>query len=365
MADFGYKLEFNGADKLIRTVLEFPKKKQQVFRSVAREIGRLLIPAIRSSIKARVGINRLKAAGKPSRLSKFLAAAGKESQQYQKKLKKILKPHSAIARKASRRAMKVASKYGKKISKSVRKDADKLMREVFNEFGIRIKRKPKPPAVKPEKPKSIQQAKPEAPKRGRPRKLVTVKKRTYSVEQIRKMISTPEERELLRFAVTTQGAFGTRNNTVTEVGQTGALARSIGVKVHMAKPQSVARSAADGRVIGGSGINPRGMASGAEWKNAKWKRTSSGRVLCIVGPRSGYKVTAWNPFINKLVTHDPKQYAWWLEKGHILKVRGANTGKSVKPYPFMRPAFAATQGQVRTLVRNKLRDQVAKLIKSR
>ncbi len=362
MADFGYKLEFNGADKLIRTVLEFPKKKQQVFRSVAREIGRLLIPAIRSSIKARVGINRLKAAGKPSRLSKFIAAAGKEAQQYQKKLKKILKPHSAIARKASRRAMKVASKYGNKISKAVRKDADKLMREVFNEFGIRIKRKPKPPAVKPEKPKAIQQAKPEQPKRGRPRKLVTVKKRTYSVEQIRKMISTPEERELLRFAVTTKGAFGTRNNTVTEVGQTGALARSIGVKVHMAKKKAFAYSA-DGRLIGGSGI--RGSGSSEDWKNAKWKSISSGRVVCVVGPREGFRVTAWNPFINKLVTHDPFKYAWWLEKGHVLKVRGVNTGKRVKPYPFLRPAFAATQGQVRTLVRNKLRDQVAKLLASR
>ena len=362
MADFGYKLEFNGADKLIRTVLEFPKKKQQVFRSVAREIGRVLIPAIRSSIKARVGINRLKAAGKPSRLSKFIAAAGKEAQQYQKKLKKILKPHSAIARKASRRAMKVASKYGNKISKAVRKDADKLMREVFNEFGIRIKRKPKPPAVKPEKPKAIQQAKPEQPKRGRPRKLVTVKKRTYSVEQIKKMVSTPEERELLRFAVTTKGAFGTRNNTVTEVGQTGALARSIGVKVHMAKKKAFAYSA-DGRLIGGSGI--RGSGSSEDWKNAKWKSISSGRVVCVVGPREGFRVTAWNPFINKLVTHDPFKYAWWLEKGHVLKVRGVNTGKRVKPYPFLRPAFAATQGQVRTLVRNKLRDQVAKLIKSR
>jgi hypothetical protein len=362
VADFGYKLEFNGADKLIRTVLEFPKKKQQVFRSVAREIGRLLIPAIRSSIKARVGINRLKAAGKPSRLSKFIAAAGKEAQQYQKKLKKILKPHSAIARKASRRAMKVASKYGNKISKAVRKDADKLMREVFNEFGIRIKRKPKPPAVKPEKPKAIQQAKPEQPKRGRPRKLVTVKKRTYSVEQIRKMISTPEERELLRFAVTTKGAFGTRNNTVTEVGQTGALARSIGVKVHMAKKKAFAYSA-DGRLIGGSGI--RGSGSSEDWKNAKWKSISSGRVVCVVGPREGFRVTAWNPFINKLVTHDPFKYAWWLEKGHVLKVRGVNTGKRVKPYPFLRPAFAATQGQVRTLVRNKLRDQVAKLLASR
>lgn len=362
MADFGYKLEFNGADKLIRTVLEFPKKKQQVFRSVAREIGRVLIPAIRSSIKARVGINRLKAAGKPSRLSKFMAAAGKEAQQYQKKLKKILKPHSAIARKASRRAMKVASKYGNKISKAVRKDADKLMREVFNEFGIRIKRKPKPPTVKPEKPKTIQQAKPEPPKRGRPRKLVTVKKRTYSVEQIRKMVTTPEERELLRFAVTTKGAFGTRNNTVTEVGQTGALARSIGVKVHMAKKKAFAYSA-DGRLIGGSGI--RGSGSSEDWKNAKWKSISSGRVVCVVGPREGFRVTAWNPFINKLVTHDPFKYAWWLEKGHILKVRGVNTGKRVKPYPFLRPAFAATQGQVRTLVRNKLRDQVAKLIKSR
>jgi hypothetical protein len=362
VADFGYKLEFNGADKLIRTVLEFPKKKQQVFRSVAREIGRVLIPAIRSSIKARVGINRLKAAGKPSRLSKFIAAAGKEAQQYQKKLKKILKPHSAIARKASRRAMKVASKYGNKISKAVRKDADKLMREVFNEFGIRIKRKPKPPAVKPEKPKAIQQAKPEQPKRGRPRKLVTVKKRTYSVEQIKKMVSTPEERELLRFAVTTKGAFGTRNNTVTEVGQTGALARSIGVKVHMAKKKAFAYSA-DGRLIGGSGI--RGSGSSEDWKNAKWKSISSGRVVCVVGPREGFRVTAWNPFINKLVTHDPFKYAWWLEKGHVLKVRGVNTGKRVKPYPFLRPAFAATQGQVRTLVRNKLRDQVAKLIKSR
>ena len=362
MADFGYKLEFNGADKLIRTVLEFPKKKQQVFRSVAREIGRVLIPAIRSSIKARVGINRLKAAGKPSRLSKFIAAAGKEAQQYQKKLKKILKPHSAIARKASRRAMRVASKYGNKISKAVRKDAEKLMREVFNEFGIRIKRKPKPPAVKPEKPKAIQQAKPEPPKRGRPRKLVPVKKRTYSVEQIKKMVTTPEERELLRFAVTTKGAFGTRNNTVTEVGQTGALARSIGVKVHMAKKKAFAYSA-DGRLIGGSGI--RGSGSSEDWKNAKWKSISSGRVVCVVGPREGFRVTAWNPFTNKLVTHDPFKYAWWLEKGHILKVRGVNTGKSVKPYPFMRPAFAATQGQVRTLVRNKLRDQVAKLIKSR
>jgi hypothetical protein len=362
VADFGYKLEFNGADKLIRTVLEFPKKKQQVFRSVAREIGRVLIPAIRSSIKARVGINRLKAAGKPSRLSKFIAAAGKEAQQYQKKLKKILKPHAAIARKASRRAMKVASKYGNKISKAVRKDADKLMREVFNEFGIRIKRKPKPPVVKPEKPKAIQQAKPEPPKRGRPRKLITVKKRTYSVEQIRKMVSTPEERELLRFAVTTKGAFGTRNNTVTEVGQTGALARSIGVKVHMAKKKAFAYSA-DGRLIGGSGI--RGSGSSEDWKNAKWKSISSGRVVCVVGPREGFRVTAWNPFINKLVTHDPFKYAWWLEKGHVLKVRGVNTGKRVKPYPFLRPAFAATQGQVRTLVRNKLRDQVAKLIKSR
>ncbi len=362
MADFGYKLEFNGADKLIRTVLEFPKKKQQVFRSVAREIGRVLIPAIRSSIKARVGINRLKAAGKPSRLAKFIAAASKESQQYQKKLKKILKPHSAIARKASRRAMKVASKYGNKISKAVRKDADKLMREVFNEFGIRIKRKPKPPMVKPEKPKAIQQAKPEPPKRGRPRKLVPVKKRTYSVEQIRKMVTTPEERELLRFASTTKGAFGTRNNTVTEVGQTGALARSIGVKVHMAKKKAFAYSA-DGRLIGGSGI--RGSGSSEDWKNVKWKSISSGRVVCVVGPREGFRVTAWNPFIKKLVTHDPFKYAWWLEKGHILKIRGVNTGKRVKPYPFLRPAFAATQGQVRTLVRNKLRDQVAKLIKSR
>lgn len=362
MADFGYKLEFNGADKLIRTVLEFPKKKQQVFRSVAREIGRVLIPAIRSSIKARVGINRLKAASKPSRLSKFIAAAGKEAQQYQKKLKKILKPHSAIARKASRRAMKVASKYGNKISKAVRKDANKLMREVFNEFGIRIKRKPKPPVAKPEKPKAIQQAKPEPPKRGRPRKLVTVKKRTYSVEQIRKMVTTPQERELLRFASTTKGAFGTRNNTVTEVGQTGALARSIGVKVHMAKKKAFAYSA-DGRLIGGSGI--RGSGSSEDWKNAKWKSISSGRVVCVVGPREGFRVTAWNPFINKLVTHDPFKYAWWLEKGHVLKVRGVNTGKRVKAYPFLRPAFAATQGQVRTLVRNKLRDQVAKLIKSR
>jgi hypothetical protein len=364
VADFGYKLEFNGADKLIRTVLEFPKKKQQVFRSVAREVGRVLIPAIRSSIKARLGINRLRDAAKPSRLSKFLTAAGKQSQQYQKKLKKILKPHASTARKASRRAMKVASKYAKKVSKLVRKDADNLMREVFNEFGIKVKRKRKPPVVKAEKPKQVEQAKPEKPKRGRPPKKITVKRRSYSIEQIRNMITTPEERELLRFAITTKNAFGTRNNTVLEVGQTGALARSIGVKIHMAKPRSVAYGA-DGRVIGGSGINPRGMASGAEWKSAKWKRQSSGRVLCIVGPRSGYKVTAWNPFIKKLVTHDPKQYAWWVEKGHLLKVRGVNTGKRVKPYPFMRPAFAATQGQVRTLVRNKLRDQVAKLLASR
>ena len=365
MADFGYKLEFNGADRLIRTVLEFPRKKQQVFRAVARAVGRVLIPAIRSSIKARLGINRLKESAKPSRLAKFLSAAGKQSKDYQKKLKKILKPHVANARKSSRRAMKAASKFGKKISKAVRKDADNLMREVFSELGIKLKRKKKPPVVKSQQPKQVEQAKPQKPKRGRPPKKNTIKRRKYSIEQIRGMITTAEERELLRFALTTKGAFGTKNNTVLEVGQTGALAKAIGVKIHMAKAKAVARSASDGRVIGGSGINPRGLATGSEWKNAKWKRTTSGRVLCIVGPRSGYQVTAWNPFINKLVTHDPKSYGWWVEKGHLLKVRGVSTGKRVKPYPFMRPAFAATQGQVRTLVRNKLRDEVAKLLASR
>jgi len=359
VADLGYKLEFNGADRLIRTVLQFPKKKQQVFRSVARAVGRVLIPAIRSSIRARLGINRLREAAKPSRLSKFLSAAGKQSADYQKKLKKLLKPHMSAARKSSKRAMKVASKVGNKIAKAVRKDADNLMREVFSEFGIRLKRKKKQPVIKAEKPQRIEQAKPEKPKRGRPPKPGRIKKRTYSVDQIRGMITTPEERELLRFAITTKGAFGTKNNTVQEIGSTGALSKSIGVKIHMVKKKSFAYSPS-GKLIGGSGIRSSGTSD--DWKNVKWKSVSSGRVVCVVGPRKGFQVTAWNPFVNKLVTHDPYKYAWWVEKGHLLKVRGQSTGKRVKPYPFMRPAFAATQGQVRTLVREKLRVEVAKLL---
>lgn len=361
MADLGYKLEFNGADRLIRTVLQFPRKKQQVFRSVARAVGRVLIPAIRSSIRARLGINRLREAAKPSRLSKFLSAAGKQSADYQKKIKKLLKPHMSAARKSSKRAMKVASKFGNKIAKAVRKDADNLMREVFSEFGIRLKRKKKQPVIKAEKPQRIEQAKPEKPKRGRPPKKTRIKKRTYTIKQIQDMITTKDEMELLRIAMTSKGAFGTKKNTVQEIGSTGALAKSIGVKIHMAKKKATAFGS-DGRMIGGSGVNPRGLASAGEWKNAKWKSVSSGRVLCIVGPRTGYTVTAWNPFIKKLVQHDPYKYAWWVEKGHLLKVRGQSTGKRVKPYPFMRPAFAATQGQVRTLVREKLRVEVAKLL---
>lgn len=140
--------------------------------------------------------------------------------------------------------------------------------------------------------------------------------------------------------------------TLLVAGKTGALGRSIKTKIHMAKARRTATTA--------SGRRP---TTAAQWKGARWKSVSSGRVVGVVGP-AHVRLVAYSPWTRKIVRVDPYNYARLVENGHALKIRGQNKGQ-VKPRPFIVPAYLATKGQVVSNIRSTLRSELSRLMVAR
>lgn len=116
-----------------------------------------------------------------------------------------------------------------------------------------------------------------------------------------------------------------KNKGVFEYGKTGSLLKSITSRVAAKKPKKM-------RVIGKNG-------------KSKWRSVASKVVYAIVGPKSLPGV-AYNPWVGRMAKVDPINYAHLVELGHKLKIRGKDTGRMVKPYPFLRPAFASIKGRL-------------------
>lgn len=130
-----------------------------------------------------------------------------------------------------------------------------------------------------------------------------------------------------------------KNKGVYEYGKTGSLLRSITSRVAAKKPKKM-------RVIGKNG-------------KSKWRTVASKVVYAIVGPKSLPGV-AYNPWVGRMAKVDPINYAHLVEMGHKLKIRGKDTGRMVKPYPFLRPAWASVKGRVeataKQILQKELRD---------
>lgn len=121
-------------------------------------------------------------------------------------------------------------------------------------------------------------------------------------------------------------------------GKTGSLLKSITSRVAARKPKKM-------RVIGKNG-------------KSKWKTVASKVVYAIVGPKSLPGV-AYNPWVGRMAKVDPINYAHLVEMGHKLKIRGKDTGRMVKPYPFLRPAWNSVKSRVESTARNILKKELA------
>lgn len=124
-----------------------------------------------------------------------------------------------------------------------------------------------------------------------------------------------------------------------EYGKTGSLLKSITSRVAARKPKKM-------RVIGKNG-------------KSKWKTVSSKVVYAIVGPKSLPGV-AYNPWIGRMAKVDPINYAHLVEMGHKLKIRGKDTGRMVKPYPFLHPAWNSVKSRVEATAKNILKKELSR-----
>jgi hypothetical protein len=127
---------------------------------------------------------------------------------------------------------------------------------------------------------------------------------------------------------------------VLEYGKTGSLAKSIVSKVGSRKPKKQFVKGKNGK--------------------GKFKSVASRQVYAMVGPKHLPGV-AYNPWIGRMAKVDPYNYAHLVELGHRLKIRGKDTGRMVKPYPFLRPAFNSVKSRLEATAKSILTKELANI----